>query len=131
MEWSLVKQRDFTYCCYQVLKTLPLFQMSCLPPCFLILSCVMVNSRDSSVGIAFGYGLDCWGSRVRFPVGTGNFSIHHRVQKGSGARPASYPMGTSGSFLPLFGNFNNFFMKSTSYEAPPYAVFSSLLPLTA
>jgi hypothetical protein len=31
-------------------------------------------------------------------VGTGNFSLHHRVQNGSGAHPASYPMGTGGSF---------------------------------
>jgi hypothetical protein len=30
---------------------------------------------------------------------TGNFSHHHRVQNGSGAHPASYPMGTRGSFL--------------------------------
>jgi hypothetical protein len=28
----------------------------------------------------------------------GNFSLHHRVQNGSGAHPASYPMGTKGSF---------------------------------
>jgi hypothetical protein len=27
-----------------------------------------------------------------------NFSLHHRVQNGSGAHPASYPMGTRGSF---------------------------------
>jgi hypothetical protein len=33
-------------------------------------------------------------SRVRFPAGTGNFSFHHRVQNGSGAYPAPYPMGT-------------------------------------
>jgi hypothetical protein len=26
------------------------------------------KSRDSSVGIALGYGLDDWGSRVRFPA---------------------------------------------------------------
>jgi hypothetical protein len=26
------------------------------------------------------------------------FPLHHRVQNGSGAHPASYPMGTSGSF---------------------------------
>jgi hypothetical protein len=52
----------------------------------------------SSVGIALGYGLDDRGSRVRFPAGTGNFSLHHRVQNGSGAHPASYPMGTRGCF---------------------------------
>jgi hypothetical protein len=55
-------------------------------------------SRDSSVGIALGYGLDDRGSRVRFPAGAGNFSLHHRVQKGSGAHPASYPVGIRGSF---------------------------------
>jgi hypothetical protein len=51
------------------------------------------------VGIPLGYGLDFRGSRVRFPAGAWNFSLHHRVQKGSGAHPASYPMGTRGSFL--------------------------------
>jgi hypothetical protein len=55
-------------------------------------------SRDSSVAIALGYGLDDWGSRVLFPAGAGYFSLHHRVQNGSGAHPASYPMGTGGSF---------------------------------
>jgi hypothetical protein len=55
-------------------------------------------SDDSSVGIALGYGLDDRGSRIRFPAGAGNFSLHHRVQNGSGAHTASYPMGTRGSF---------------------------------
>jgi hypothetical protein len=36
--------------------------------------------------------------RVRFPAGVGNFSLHHRVQNGSGAHPASYPIGTRCSF---------------------------------
>jgi hypothetical protein len=44
-----------------------------------------------------GYGLDNRDSRVRFPAGTRNFPLHHRVQNGSGAHPASYPMGTRGS----------------------------------
>jgi hypothetical protein len=56
------------------------------------------GSRDSSVGIALGYGLNDRGSRDRFPAGAGNFSLHHRVQNGSGAHPASYPMGSRGSF---------------------------------
>jgi hypothetical protein len=30
------------------------------------------------------------GSRVRFPEGAGNFSLHHRVRNGSEAHPASY-----------------------------------------
>jgi hypothetical protein len=53
-------------------------------------------SRDSSVGIGLGYGLDDRRSRVRFPAGAGNF--YHGVQNGSGAHPTSYPMGTRGSF---------------------------------
>jgi hypothetical protein len=47
------------------------------------------KSRDSSVGIA----LDDRGSRVRFPAGVGNFSLHHRVQNDSGAHPASHYSG--------------------------------------
>jgi hypothetical protein len=54
------------------------------------------GSRDNSVGIALGYGLDDRGSRVRFPAGDENFSLHHRVQNGSGVHPASYPMGSLG-----------------------------------
>jgi hypothetical protein len=57
----------------------------------------ILKSRDSSVGITLGYGLDDRCSRVRFPVGAGNVFLH-RVQNGSGAHPASYPMGTRGSF---------------------------------
>jgi hypothetical protein len=56
------------------------------------------GSHDSSVGIALGYGLDDRGSRVRFPAGPGNFSLHRHVQNGSGAHPAFYPVGTRGSF---------------------------------
>jgi hypothetical protein len=48
--------------------------------------------------LGLGYGLDDRGSRVRFRAGAGNFSLHHRVQNGSGAHPASYLMGTRGSF---------------------------------
>jgi hypothetical protein len=50
---------------------------------------VLNKSRDSSVCIALVYGLDDRGSRVRFPAACGNFSLHHRVQKGSGAGPTS------------------------------------------
>jgi hypothetical protein len=57
------------------------------------------GSRDSSVGIALSYGLDDPGSRVLFPAGAGDFSLHQHVQNGSGAHPASYPMGTRGFFL--------------------------------
>jgi hypothetical protein len=56
------------------------------------------KSHDSSVGIALGYGLDDRGSRIRFSAWAGHFSLHYRVQNGSGAHRASYPMGTRVSF---------------------------------
>jgi hypothetical protein len=40
-------------------------------------------------------GLDDWSSS---PAGTGDFALLHNVQTGSGARPASYTVGTGGSF---------------------------------
>jgi hypothetical protein len=54
---------------------------------------------DSSVGIVLCYKLDDQGSRVLFPAGAGNFSLHRRGQNGSEAHPESYPMSTTGSFL--------------------------------
>jgi hypothetical protein len=53
---------------------------------------------NSSAGIALGYGLHDRGYRVRFPAEAGNFSLHNRVQTGSGAQPTPYPMVTRGSF---------------------------------
>jgi hypothetical protein len=53
----------------------------------------------NSVSTALSYGLDDRSSRVRFPSGAGIFSLHHSVQNGSGAHPASYLIGTTGSFL--------------------------------
>jgi hypothetical protein len=52
---------------------------------------------NSVVGIATGDGLDDGEVGVRVPVGL-NFSLHHVVQTGYGAHPASYPMGNGGSF---------------------------------
>jgi hypothetical protein len=45
------------------------------------------HSRDAS-----------WDSWATGTGGAGNFSLHHPVQPGSGAHPASYPMGTRGPF---------------------------------
>jgi hypothetical protein len=45
-----------------------------------------------------GYGLDDRMIWVRFPVGVGKFSPHHRIQTGSRAHPASYPVGTGNTF---------------------------------
>jgi hypothetical protein len=57
-----------------------------------------LKSRDSSVGVALGYGLEDRGSRARLPAGAGNLFLHHRVQNVSEAHPPSYPMGTRGPF---------------------------------
>jgi hypothetical protein len=56
------------------------------------------RSRDSSVGIATGYGLDDQGER-EFESRLGKkCSLLHIVQTGSGVNPTSYKMGTGGSF---------------------------------
>jgi hypothetical protein len=60
--------------------------------------CVNTSRRHLIYHHALGYGLDDRGSKVRLPAGTGNFSLQHRIQNGSGAHLASYPMGTRGSF---------------------------------
>jgi hypothetical protein len=57
-----------------------------------------ITDYDSSVSIVSGYSLDNQGSRVQFLVSAGNFSLHYCIQNGSGAHPASYPMGTRDSF---------------------------------
>jgi hypothetical protein len=52
----------------------------------LVKAWVKLRSRDSSVGIAKGYGLDGWGS------------ITGSVDTGPGAHPGSYPTVTGGTF---------------------------------
>jgi hypothetical protein len=51
--------------------------------------------------VAQWYRAGLWAGwlRVWILAGAGNFSLHHHVQAGSGFHPASYPMGTRGSFL--------------------------------
>jgi hypothetical protein len=56
------------------------------------------DSWDSSVSIVTDYGLDDWMIRVWILVETWNFSLQHCAQTGSGAHPASCPVGTGGSF---------------------------------
>jgi hypothetical protein len=56
------------------------------------------TGRNSSVGIATGYGLDDRMIGFQFAAGAGNFSLRRHVQTGSGAHPASYPMSTGDSF---------------------------------
>jgi hypothetical protein len=57
---------------------------------------ILIARRDSSVGTANRYGQD--GRGVRFPKGVRVFPLLHSVRTDSGAHPASYPMGTGGSF---------------------------------
>jgi hypothetical protein len=78
--------------CLSAFKSLCVFVFARVYIC-LCLACAR-KSRDSSASIALGYGLDDRGCRVRFPAGAGNFSLHHCVQHGSGAHPASYPVST-------------------------------------
>jgi hypothetical protein len=55
------------------------------------------ESRDSTVGIVTGYGLDAKGSEFESRWRQ-EFSLLHVVQTGSGAHPTFYPMGTGGLF---------------------------------
>jgi hypothetical protein len=56
------------------------------------------KSRGSSGSIVSDYGLDDRAIEIRSPTGAGDFSSSPCIQTGSGAHPASYPMGTGGSF---------------------------------
>jgi hypothetical protein len=64
-----------------------------------LLEMYIIICKDNFILDCIGYGLDGRGSRVRFSAGAGDFSLHHRVQNGSGAHPPSYSMGTRGSFV--------------------------------
>jgi hypothetical protein len=54
------------------------------------------RSRVSSGSIVSDYGLDDRAIGVRFPAGAKDFSSILCVHTGSGAHPASCPMGTGG-----------------------------------
>jgi hypothetical protein len=60
--------------------------------------CILIGSRGSSVSIVSDYGLDDRAIGVRFPAEAKDFSSSLCVQTGSGAHPASCPMGTRGPF---------------------------------
>jgi hypothetical protein len=57
----------------------------------------MMN-RGSSVSVVSEYGLDDWAIGVWCPTQAKDFSSILRVQSGSAAHPASYPMGTWSPF---------------------------------
>jgi hypothetical protein len=67
-------------------------------PCYFMSCHDMFGAVIAQLVQHWATGWTIRGSRFRFPAGAGNFSLHHRVQNGSGAHPASYPMGTRGSF---------------------------------
>jgi len=56
------------------------------------------HGRVSSGSIVSDYGLDDRAIEIRSPAGAKDFSSSLCVQTGSGARPASCPMGTGGPF---------------------------------
>jgi hypothetical protein len=79
-----------------------LFSLFFSPSCFLFLVPFSVLhsflSWVSSGSILSDYGLDDRAIGVRFPAGAKDFSSSLCVQTGSGAHPASCPMGTGGPF---------------------------------
>jgi hypothetical protein len=56
------------------------------------------ESRGSSVSTVSGYGLGNRAIEVRSPAEARDFLSNLCVQNGSGAHPASFPMGTAGPF---------------------------------
>jgi hypothetical protein len=104
--WQLKRRKDAFRRINFVLYTRKAFlNVTCKHLNIAVLSSNNVSKRKCKgkvkaviIGIALGYGLDDRDPRVRFPAEAGNISLYHRVQKGSRAHPASYPMGTRGSF---------------------------------
>jgi len=61
--------------------------------CYVVLNLKMLTTMRTNIVFSpnlFCYKLDDRGSRVPFPAGAASFSLHHRVQTGSEAHPASY-----------------------------------------
>jgi hypothetical protein len=74
-------------------------------------------SRVSSVGIALGYGPDDRGSRVRFPAGAGNFSLHHLHSPNVPSRRGAQLRKAQGQFCPyLYGNWMDCYIAHKIYE---------------
>jgi hypothetical protein len=61
--------------------------------------CIMLKVLiGAGIGQWYSVGLRAGWSVFRVPAGSGNFSLHRRVQTGSGAHPASYSVGTTSYF---------------------------------
>jgi hypothetical protein len=78
----------------QVKRQQLIISTSCINRCFIV-----NNSEEAGVAQRYSAGLRAEWSGVRVPAGDWEFSLHHRVQTGSEAHPASYPMGTRGFLL--------------------------------
>jgi hypothetical protein len=72
---------------------------SCLKSAFTSTNIITSVSRDSSVGIALGYGLDDRVLGFDSRQGLGIFLFITTSRTALGPTPTSYPMGTRGSFL--------------------------------
>jgi hypothetical protein len=59
---------------------------------------LLFRGRDSSFGIATGYGLEGGGVGVRIPVGQ-ECSLLHAIHTESGVHPTSYTTGTGDFFF--------------------------------
>jgi len=68
----------------------------CLKPKFI--SVTVLTGKHCPVSCQRTRRLRVGWSGVRVPAGVGSFSPYHRVQTGSEGHPASYAMGTIGSF---------------------------------
>jgi hypothetical protein len=67
-----------------------------IPICFLFLQLVKLKMfSPKRMGSRYSDGLR---AGVRILAGSRDFSLLHGVEIGSGPHPASYPMGTGGSF---------------------------------
>jgi hypothetical protein len=60
---------------------------------------MLIGEPGSSVSLVPDYGLDDRAIEIGFPAWAKGFSCSLCVQTGSGAHPASCPMGTGGPFL--------------------------------
>jgi hypothetical protein len=83
-----------------VLKKIRVFGNSqVLKVCGREIVCINARYINEEARLAQWYSarLGAGWSGFRFPVGAGNFSLHHRIQTGTEAHRASYPMSTRGS----------------------------------
>jgi hypothetical protein len=89
-------------CCHwpRTAATVPLLLRQSVEqnPNFLFCIWILPRSRGSSGSIVSDYGLDDRAIGVRSLAGAKDFSSSLCVQTGSGAHPASCPMGTGGPF---------------------------------